>query len=156
MSTAQHFVRQLIQKGYLDKDPNVSRGITSKTPTPSVPLLGYIAAGKPIEPLENPEQILVPASIPLSPLYPHYALRVSGDSMMDMGILSGDIVLIRHQLTANQGDVVVAITENGATLKVYTKKNGQVVLEARNVSFKPIIPKQVEIRGKFIGLIRKV
>lgn len=154
LSTAQYFVEELLKKGYLDKRPNSSRGITPKTSNQTVPMLGYIAAGKPIEPIETPTPIQIPSSITLNPQYPHYALKIKGDSMMDMGILNGDTVLIRHQLTANDGDVIVGITEDGATLKVFRKKDHKIVLEPRNNSFPKLYPKQLEIRGKFIGLIR--
>lgn len=74
--------------------------------------------------------------------------------MMDMGILDGDIVVIQHQFTANNGDVVVAIVEGEATLKVFKREKDHIVLEARSPQFKPIRPKSVEIIGKFVGLIR--
>lgn len=155
LSTAQYFVEELKNKGYLKKESNIARGITPKTPKHSVPKLGYIAAGKPIDPIENPEEISVPESINIDSRYPHYALEVKGDSMIDMGILDGDTILVKHQLTANLGDVVVAITEDGATLKVLRRQNGQMVLEPRNTLYPVITPTQLEIRGKFVGLIRK-
>jgi repressor LexA len=154
VSTAQYFVEELQKRGYLRGKNEGTRGISPINKPKVIQLLGYIAAGNPIEPMENPEEIIVPNSISLDSKYPHYALRVRGTSMVDMGILPNDIVLIKHQLTANTGDVVVAITENGATLKVYKKENGRIILEAKNKDFPNIIPKKLEIRGKFIGLIR--
>jgi repressor LexA len=154
LSTAQYFIEQLAEKGYLKKDEGKTRGITLLSNAQTIPLLGYIAAGKPIEPIENPEDISVPENIKIDARYPYYALRVKGDSMIDMGVLDGDIALIRHQLTANNGDAVVAITENGATLKIFKKRLGTVTLEPRNKDYPNIIPKKLEIRGKFIGLIR--
>ena len=154
LSTAQYFVEELAKKGYLKKEAKKTRGIIPTTKAQNVPLLGIIAAGKPIEPLENPEQITVPKDIHLDSRYPYYALKVTGDSMMDMGILDGDIVLIRHQLTAKDKDVVIAFTENGATLKVFRKSKGSIYLEPKNKDYPPIYPKQLEIRGKFCGLIR--
>lgn len=154
VSTAQYFVEELQRKGYLKEKGKGVRGISPINNPKTVPMLGIIAAGTPIEPFENPENIVVPNSIEFDSHYPHYALRVKGDSMIDMGILSGDIVLIKHQLVANSGDVVVAITEKGATLKIYKKVDGKQVLEARNKDFPTIIPRQLEIRGKFVGLIR--
>lgn len=155
LSTAQYYIEELTMKGYLRKESHLARGITPKTPKHSVPKLGYIAAGKPIDPIENPEEISIPESINIDSRYPHYALEVKGDSMMDMGILDGDTILVKHQLTANSGDVIVAITEEGATLKVLKQHNGQTVLEPRNNLYPVIIPKQLEIRGKFVGLLRK-
>jgi repressor LexA len=154
VSTAQYFVDELNSRGYLKKDINNGRAITPISEPSTIPLLGIIAAGAPIEPIENPEEILVPSNINIDKKYPHYALKIKGDSMVDMGILDGDIVLIRHQLCANNGDVIVGVTEKGVTLKVYKKKNGKVYLEARNPKFIPIEPKELEIRGKFVGLIR--
>ena len=132
LSTAQYFIEELKKKGYLKKLPHKSRGITPINKSQTVPLLGYIAAGKPIEPIENPETIEIPRSIKLDARHSHYALQVKGNSMIDMGILDDDIVLIRHQMTAENGDVVVAITENGATLKVFRKKNDKIFLEPKN------------------------
>lgn len=154
LSTAQYYVNELEEKGYLTKNANKARGISPITNQHNIPLLGYIAAGKPIEPIENPEEILIPANIEINSRYPHYALRVKGDSMIDMGILDNDIVLIKHQMTANNGDVIVAITENGATLKVFRKKGGKITLEPRNKDYPIIEPRKIEVRGKFMGLIR--
>lgn len=154
ISTAQHHVDELIKRGYLKKNSNKARGITPLSNPHHIFLLGYIAAGKGIEPMENPEEIAVPKNINIDSRYPHYALRVKGDSMIDMGVLDDDIVLIKHQMTAKDGDVVVAITENGATLKVFKKEGGKVVLEPRNKDYPKIIPQQIEVRGKFMGLIR--
>lgn len=155
LSTAQYYIEQLAQKGYLKKDSYKNRGISPIIQKQTVQLLGTIAAGKPIEPIENPVTITLPSDLSLDQKYPHYALKVKGDSMIDMGILDGDIVLIRHQLSAEDNDVVVAITENGATLKVLKKSKGKIRLVARNVNFPDIHPQQLEIRGKFMGLIRK-
>lgn len=154
LSTAQYFVTELKKRGCLKRSYYKSRGIIPIAQKQTVSLLGYIAAGEPIEPIENPEEISVPDNINIDSRSPHYALKVKGNSMIDMGILDGDIALIRHQLTADNGDVVVAITEKGATLKVLKKEKGKIVLEPKNKSYSTIIPKQIEIRGKFIGLIR--
>ena len=154
LSTAQYFVEELEKKGYLKKLLHKNRGIILINKSQAAPLLGYIAAGKPIEPIENPETIEIPRNIKLDTRHSHYALQVKGDSMIDMGILDDDIILIRHQMTAENGDVVVAITEDGATLKMYREKNGAIYLEPRNKNYPIIKPKELEIRGKFCGLIR--
>lgn len=155
VSTAQHFIKELQNKGYLLKKGNVARGITSTGDEKrQIFKLGYIAAGSPIEPLENPEPIDVPSSFLKAP-GSYYALEVKGDSMVDDNILDGDTIVIKHQPTAQDGDRVVAITEDGATLKVLRKKDGNIYLEPRNSQFKSIYPKELEIRGKFIGLIRR-
>ena len=154
LSTAQYFVKELEEKGYLRKSARQARGIQLISNSHHVYLLGYIAAGEPIEPVENPEKITVPENIKIDTRYPHYALKVKGDSMIDMGIIDNDVVLIRHQIIAKNGDVVVAITEKGATLKVFKRKNGSIYLEPRNKKYPTIIPKHLEIRGKLVGLIR--
>ena len=154
LSTAQYFIQEIEKKGYLNKKSNVARGITAVLKPHQVQLLGFIAAGEPIEPIENPESILVPPTVPLDDRFPHYALRIKGDSMEDMGICDNDIVIIRHQLTANPGDTVVAVTENGATLKVLRNAHGKLYLEPKNKKYDNIHPTQLEVRGKFIGLLR--
>lgn len=154
LSTAQYFIEQLTQKGYLKRENYKNRGISPISQNQTVQLLGYIAAGNPIEPIENPMTINLPTDLQLDQKYPHYALKVKGNSMIDMGILDGDTVLIRHQLIAKNGDVVVAITENGATLKVFREDGTSIYLEAKNKDFPNIYPKSLDIRGKFIGLIR--
>ncbi|HUV42993.1 MAG TPA: transcriptional repressor LexA [Patescibacteria group bacterium] len=155
LSTAQYFVEELEKKDYLKRAPYKNRGIIPTNKTKTIPLLGNIAAGKPIEPIENPEDIEIPQNIKLDTRFPHYALKVVGDSMFDMGIIDNDIVLIRHQITAESGDTVVAITEKGATLKIFRKSGGKIFLEPRSKKFKKYSPKKLEIRGKFCGLIRK-
>lgn len=156
LSTAQYYIQELEKKGYLQRDPHKNRGITTITQKQSVPLLGYIAAGEPIEPMEDSKLVQVSTNIKLDKNHSYYALRVKGDSMIDMGILDNDIVLIKHQMTAENGETVVAITENGATLKTYRKNGEKIVLESRNRNYKNIIPKEFDIRGKFIGLLRGI
>lgn len=155
LSTAQYFVEELEKKDYLKRASYKNRGIIPTNKAKTISLLGNIAAGEPIEPIENPEEIEIPQNIQVDTRFPHYALKVAGDSMLDMGILDNDIVLIKHQMTAENGDVVVAITEKGATLKVLKRKNGKTFLEPRNRDYPTIEPKKLEIRGKFVGLIRK-
>ncbi len=156
VSTAQHFVEELQQRGYLHKEGSIARGITSVDESSGrIFKLGYIAAGEPIEPIENPEPIDVPVSM-LQPQGDYYVLEAKGTSMINDNILDGDKIVVRHQQTAQDGDRVVAITEKGATLKVFRKRKGKIYLEGRNDSFKNIYPKELEIRGKFCGLIRNV
>lgn len=155
LSTAQHFIEELKQKGYLEKQNFTARGIrTGFENSTQIFKLGYIAAGAPIEPIENPEPIDVPVSF-LKGMGSYYALEVKGDSMIEDNILDGDTIVVRHQQTAEVGDRVVAITEKGATLKILKKKGNKFYLEPRNKKLKPIYPKELEIRGKFCGLIRR-
>ena len=154
IGTVQHFIEELETKGYLRKKENATRGISStQESTKQIFKLGYIAAGNPIEPIENPEPIDVPSSL-VNSFGNYYALQVKGDSMIDDNILDGDTIIIKHQQTAENGDRVIAITEDGATLKVFRKSGSKIYLEPRNHKLKPIYPKELEIRGVFCGLIR--
>ncbi|HSF93806.1 MAG TPA: transcriptional repressor LexA [Thermohalobaculum sp.] len=123
----------------------------------TVPLIGRIAAGVPIEALEQgPERMGVPGSM-LSATGEHYALEVKGDSMIEAGIFEGDIVVIRRQDSADTGDIVVALIEdNEATLKRLRRKGGSIALEAANPSYGTRLyrPDQVRIQGKMVGLVR--
>lgn len=153
-TTIYQFVETLKEKGFLVKKDNTWRGLSPVSSKSNILLLGYIAAGQPIEPLENPESIDTPASMTMSPGN-YYALKVKGDSMIEDGIMDEDTIVVRHQNTAEIGDTIVAITEDGATLKIFKKKDGKIYLEPRNRNLKNIYPKELEIRGKFCGLIRK-
>lgn len=150
----QH-IESLKAKGFLLKTSNISRGIQLNTAQDEVMLLGLIAAGQPIEPIENPDPIKIPTGMINKPGN-YYALQVKGDSMIEEGIADEDIIVIRHQKTADNGDVVIAITEKGATLKKFRKKNGSVFLEPRNKEYNNIFPKSLEIRGVLLGLIRSI
>jgi repressor LexA len=156
ISTVHHHIQALKDKGYLKKEENQPRGVSVFEKTADsreIPLLGTIAAGAPIEPIENPEPIKVPSNL-VSNYGEYYALKVRGDSMIEDGILDEDIVVIKSQPTADNGDTVVAITEDGATLKIFRNQNGKMFLEPRNKNFENIYPKSLEIRGVFKGLIR--
>lgn len=155
-SVAQ-YLDALEEKGYLTRG-NGNRQIKLNSAQDDdiveVPLLGIIAAGAPIEPIENPEPISVPGNmLPRSAM--SYALSIRGDSMIDDGICDGDIILVKHQKTASHGDIVVAITEQGATLKRFCQDEKGIRLEPRNKKLQPIYPLELEIRGIFAGLIRR-
>ena len=157
VGTAQHFIRELRAKGYLSNEQNVSRGIKPKSSeTKEIFLLGYIAAGEPIEPIENPEPIVIPANMVQFPGN-YYALRVKGDSMIDDGILNSDIVLIKHEKTAKIGETVVAVVDGLVTLKTFGGiRKGKAELIPKNSNLAPfyIDADKFEVRGKFMGLIR--
>ncbi len=120
-----------------------------------VPLHGRIAAGMPIEALEGSQSLPVPAALLGSG--EHYALEVKGDSMIDAGIHEGDVVVVKRQSTADNGDIIVAlIEENEATLKRLRRKGGAIALEAANPAYGTRLYRsdQVKIQGKMVGLIR--
>ncbi|UIP05705.1 transcriptional repressor LexA [Erythrobacter sp. SDW2] len=121
-----------------------------------VPLHGRIAAGVPIEALEGQTSMPVPAAL-LGP-GDHYALEVSGDSMIEAGIFDGDYALVRSTSTARDGEIVVALVNNEeATLKYLRRENGKIVLDPANGSYAPQVyePHQVEVQGKLAGLLRR-
>ncbi len=121
-----------------------------------LPLLGRIAAGTPIEAIEDGEtQVAVPGS--MVGKGPHYALEVKGDSMIDAGINSGDVVIIRETSHADNGDIVVAQVDGyEATLKRFRKSGEMIMLEAANPAYETRLLRagQVKVQGKLVGLIR--
>jgi repressor LexA len=122
-----------------------------------LPVMGRIAAGVPIEAIsEVSHHVAVPGSM-LSGKGEHYALEVKGDSMIDLGINDGDIVVIRAQTTAENGDIVVALVEDQeATLKRFRRKNGMIALEAANPAYETRMYADhlVKVQGRLVGLIR--
>jgi repressor LexA len=124
-----------------------------------LPLVGFIAAGEPIEAIENPlETVMVSADL-VTKSKRCYVLQVKGDSMIEQGIFDGDYVVIQQQNTAKDGDIVVALIDNGfATLKTfYREKEGQVRLQPANSAMDPIYvdANDLEIQGKVTGVVRK-
>jgi repressor LexA len=121
----------------------------------TIPLLGTIAAGRPIEPVESPEEIEIPAS--MLGTGERYALRVQGDSMIEDGIQDGDVVVVRRAQSADAGETVVAIVDGEATLKRFHPARGQVELRPANAALEPIRVRadRVEIRGVLVGLFRR-
>tara|TARA_B100001250_G_C19665252_1_gene728942 strand:- start:209 stop:772 length:564 start_codon:yes stop_codon:yes gene_type:complete len=143
LGTVDWYVKTLEKKGHLHrvKGPNGKRALAlarkelSATTTACLPLLGLIAAGEPIEALENPEMIDVPSSLLHSD---NYVLQVKGNSMIDENIHDGDYIIARKAKTARSGQIVVALVNGEATLKCYVPKKNRVELHPRNPKF-PII-----------------
>lgn len=139
--------------------PARPRGAMAVADSPAVdlPLMGRIAAGVPIEAIsEVAHHIAVPGTM-LTGREHHYALEVTGDSMIDAGINDGDIVVIREQDTADNGDIIVALVDNQeATLKRYRRRGAMIALEAANTAYETrILPEErVRIQGRLVGLIR--
>lgn len=169
-STATMFVhlKNLTQKGYINQTGSKFRTIELVVPNEydkrnnndnvvSVPLLGKVAAGNPIEAIENPDEYfsLPKEFIPMN--HEVFTLKVSGDSMINVGIFDGDIVVVEKNRTANNGEIVVAMTdENEVTLKRFYKEKDHIRLQPENDYLEPIILKNVTILGKAIGLYRKM
>lgn len=159
VSTAHHYIKKLQEDGYLLKEYNKPRsiGTIEDNRTINVPLLGTIAAGQPIEAIEIPGQTVAVTKDTIGNYGEHYALRVSGNSMIDDGIFDGDIVVIRKQPHADNGQTVVAIIDdNSATLKkIYREKSG-FRLQPANLQMLPFYRNEVEIRGVVVKIIRNL
>lgn len=155
----QH-IEALKAKGVLNKIHNQSRTIqiseNKKSPDlVEIPLLGLIAAGQPIEAIENKETITIPKS--QIGTGKHYALKVQGDSMIDEGIFDGSIVIIKKQPTANDGETVVAlINGNETTLKKFYQEGNKIKLQPANPKLKPIMidQKNLLIQGKVLSVMK--
>jgi SOS regulatory protein LexA len=157
LGSVQDYIKYLTNGGYLNNDSHSVRGLMPSTVqqnSEEIPLLGSIAAGTPIEAIENSDKISVP--VHMLGRGSHYALKVKGESMIEAGILNGDVAIIKHQTQAENGQIVVAVVDNETTLKRYFKKSKQIELHPENKSMKPIVikDKECEIRGLMVGLIR--
>ena len=134
-----------------DADPDAAVGAA----VPTVPLVGVIAAGRPIEALEDREDVSLTDLVPTGDQI--YLLRVKGKSMIDDHIDDGDLVVVERRQTANEGDIVVAILEDEeATLKrYYRESNGTIRLQPANASMEPIFTDKVQVRGVVRGVVRR-
>ncbi|MEN6476814.1 MAG: transcriptional repressor LexA [Rectinema sp.] len=156
---AYDHVKALERKGFLRLGENRSRAmeiVHTDRPDRAVvelPLLGAVAAGKPIFADEAPgETIRIPAEMARSG--PCFALRVRGDSMKDAGIHSGDIAIVEQRQTAENGEIIVALIDDSATLKRFFKENNRIRLQAENPDFAPIYTQDVRILGRLRGILR--
>lgn len=163
-STAHFHLSRLEEKGFLLRDDDGSFQVTAAPSKSeqnegnmSVPLLGLIAAGSPIEAIENEQvKVEVPPQF-IQSKSEIYCLQVTGDSMIDAHIMDGDIIIVKRQNTAENGEIVVALLEdNTATLKTFRRlKGGKIMLVPHNPSHQPITVDKVDIQGRYIGLIRE-
>lgn len=164
-STVHGHLRRLEKKGLLHRDAMKPRAMglskelsaesIDRDPICTLPIVGCVAAGQPILAEENIEDHL-----PLPTAFigegSHFILRVRGDSMIQAGILNGDYIVIRKQPDANNGDIVVAMIDDEATVKRFYKENGHFRLQPENDSMEPIIVSSVTILGKVTSLLRKI
>ena len=158
-STIHQHIETLKEKGYLNKVDYKNRSIEISNNRNSdlvkIPLLGIIAAGEPIEAIENPNETITIPKKQINPYNKYYALKVEGDSMVNEGIFDGDIVVIKKQSVAENGQTVVAIIDdNQATLKKIYMQKDRFKLQPANQTMLPIYRKEVEIRGVVIKIIR--
>lgn len=163
-STVHGHLNRLESKGLIRRDPTKPRAIEildqdniSKQGVIHVPLVGKVTAGMPITAIENIEEYF-----PIPDFYgtsdDHiFMLEIMGESMIEAGILDGDYVIVKQQATANNGDIIVAMTEeNEATVKRFYKEDGYFRLQPENSSMEPIIVEKVSVLGKVVGLYRNV
>ena len=166
-ATIHAHLANLEKKGFIKKEGTKNRAIEllveNEYAKPQndliaeVPLLGKITAGSPIEAIENPDEMFALPSYLIPKNKEVFTLNVSGESMINAGILDGDIVIVEKRNTARNGEIVVAMTdENEVTLKTYYKEDGYFRLQPQNDTMDPIILKNVTILGIAIGLYRKI
>lgn len=168
LSTVHVIIKALVEKGYIQKvdgnsrvlkiiDDKATWSLLGSKPSIELPLMGYIAAGKPLEPHSDPNASYYVSTSMLSGSKTAYVLQVKGNSMIEDGILDGDFVVIEKVNEARNGDIVVALVDdNLATLKrFYKEAGGQIILKPANSEMSPIYPKTITVQGKVVGLVRK-
>lgn len=160
-SSVHSHLETLEKNGYIHRDPTKPRAIEilddtfnlTRRELVNVPIIGRIAAGEPILAQENIENYF-PIPVEMMPNKQSYILQVQGESMINAGILNGDYVLVQEQNTADNGDMVVALIEDGATVKTFYKEEGVIRLQPENDFMDPIIVRDAVILGKVIGVFR--
>ena len=165
--SVQRYLKYLKEAGFLEQDWNSKRGLKILEQEPAqmpisdsyeIPLLGNVAAGEPIEAIENTSESLSIPKYMIPSAERHFALNVQGDSMIEDGILDGDIAICRQQETAKTGETVVAIVDNEATLKKFFKQKDHIELHPSNHRLSPIIvtPDQdLKVVGTLVALFRR-
>ena len=160
-SSVHSHLESLERNGYIRRDPTKPRAIEildddfnlARREIVNIPMIGEVAAGQPIFAEQNIEGYfpLLPEDVPSGR---SFMLKVKGDSMIDVGIYDGDRILVKEEQTATNGDIVVALVEDSATVKTFYKEKGHFRLQPENESMEPIIVDDVEILGKVVGLYR--
>ncbi|NLL93886.1 MAG: transcriptional repressor LexA [Clostridiales bacterium] len=162
-SSVHAHLETLEKNEYIRRDPTKPRTIEivddsfnlTRREVVNVPMVGRIAAGEPILATENIESYF-PIPVEMMPNAQTFMLTVKGESMINAGIFDGDWILVQQQNTARNGDMVVALVEDSATVKTFYKENGHFRLQPENDSMDPIIVADVQIMGKVIGLFRQM
>ncbi len=160
-SSVHSHLETLEKNGYIHRDPTKPRAIEilddtfnlTRREMVNVPIVGRVAAGEPILAQENVENYF-PVPTEFMPNNQTFLLKVKGESMINAGILDGDMVLVEQTPSASNGDMVVALIEDGATVKTFYKEEGVFRLQPENDSMDPIIVQEVTILGKVIGVFR--
>ena len=165
-ATVQVHLDHLEEKGYIKRDRVKNRTIELLVPNEyevkndtivSLPLLGKVTAGNPIEAIERPDEYFDVPAFMINPKKETFSLNVSGDSMINIGIHDNDIVLVERTPVAHNGEVVVAMNdENEVTVKTFYKEKDHIRLQPENDALEPIILNNCTILGKVVGLYRKM
>ncbi len=155
-ATVHSYIERLQSKGYLNKTDNKKRAVTiGKGSGTTIPLIGTVTAGQPIFAYENYEDYY---TFPTGEFKGEelFMLRVQGTSMIDAGIMDGDKIIVRRQQTAENGEIVVALIEDGATVKRFYKRDNHIVLHPENEALSDMVfsPEEVSVLGKVVGLMR--
>jgi len=163
LATVHEHIQALVKKGVIKKfegsvrgievlDQNIARALEGI----ELPVLGFIAAGQPIMAYTDPDATINVSPSLVSGKRKSYVLQVKGDSMIEDGILDGDFVIIEEQNIAHDGEIVVALLDNGlATLKRFFREPNRIRLEPANAAMEPIYADNVQIQGKCVGVIRR-
>lgn len=159
-SSVHSHLETLEKNGYIRRDPTKPRAIeilddsfNMRREMVNVPIIGRVAAGEPILAEQNIEDYF-PIPMEFMPNNQTFILKVQGESMINAGILDGDMVIVEQRATARNGEMVVALIEDGATVKTFYKEDGHIRLQPENDTMDPIIVTDVQILGKVIGLFR--
>ncbi len=160
-SSVHSHLETLAKNGYIRRDPTKPRAIEiidenfnlSRREMVNVPIVGRVAAGQPILAVENIESYF-PIPAEFMPNEEAFMLRVKGESMINAGILDGDNILVKRQKDANNGDIIVALVDDSATVKTFYREDGQIRLQPENDAMEPIIVSDCEILGKVFGVFR--
>ncbi len=162
-SSVHSHLATLEEKGLIRRDPTKPRTIEildenfnfNRREMVNVPVVGTVAAGQPLLAEQNIEDYF-PIPVEILPNAETFMLKVKGDSMVNVGILDGDQIIVEQTPTAQNGDIVVALLEDSATVKRFFKEDGHYRLQPENDYMDPIIVDQVDIQGKVIGLFRRM
>ena len=160
-SSVHSHLETLEKNGYIRRDPTKPRAIEiiddnfnlTRREVVNVPMVGQVAAGEPILAVQNIESYF-PIPTEFMPNEESFMLKVKGESMINAGIFNGDNVLVMKQSTANNGDIVVALVDDSATVKTFYKENGHIRLQPENDTMDPIIVNNCSILGKVFGIMR--
>lgn len=154
-ATAFTYLNELAERGLINKTNTKNRAVSLKQNAVTIPLIGTVAAGQPIFATENYEDFY---SVPSNFFNGEnlFMLNVHGDSMIKIGMFEGDKIIVKKQDSADNGDIVVALVDDSATVKRFFKRDGKIILHPENDEMEDFIFDDIKIIGKVIGLIRNI